>query len=52
MSEDNLNIENDSEPIHLRIRVCTVCAKDETTNKLAYTLNALLVLSYYMTPCL
>lgn len=33
MSEDNLNIENDSEPIHLRIRVCTVCAKDETTNK-------------------
>ena len=29
MSEDNLNTENNN----LRIRVCTVCAKDETTNK-------------------
>ena len=44
MSEDNLNTENnnerlpsasrcESEPIHLRIRICSVCAKDETTNK-------------------
>ena len=29
----NINTENNNEPIHLHIRICSVCGKDEITNK-------------------
>ena len=29
----NINTENNNEPIHLHIRICSVCGIDETRNK-------------------